>query len=56
MLQEELKDNKIMILYGYKEIIKINKISIEDKVTIANGKEIKLEKMFDIKLSLSIIT
>ena len=45
-----------MILDGYKEIIKINEISIEDKVTIDNGKEIKLEEMFDINLSLSIIT
>ena len=48
-LQEELKDSKIMIgqcsvLDGYKEIIKINKISTEKEVTVGNGKEIKSKK------------
>ena len=54
--QEELKDSKIMIeqfsvLDGYDEIIKLNKIASEKKVTIPNGKEIQLEEAFDISLS-----
>ena len=56
VLQEELKNSKIMIeqlsvLDGYKEIIKINKISTEKEVNVGNGKEIKIEKIFDNNLS-----
>ena len=32
------------VLDGYKEIIKINKISTEKEVTVGNGKEIKSKK------------
>ena len=38
-------------LDGYNEIFKLNKISSEEKVTLPNGKEIQLEKTFDINLS-----
>ena len=56
VIQEELVDSKIMIqqcsaLDGYNEIFKLNKISSEEKVTLPNGKEIQLEKTFDINLS-----
>ena len=52
ILQEELKNEKIMIqqgsiLDGYNEIIRLNKISTEEKVTVGNGKEIKEEKMLE---------
>jgi hypothetical protein len=55
-LQEELKDSKIMIeqfsvLDGLNELIRINKICSEDKVTVSNGKEIKLIEIYDIDLS-----
>ncbi|MBP3802026.1 MAG: hypothetical protein J6I85_08440, partial [Clostridia bacterium] len=56
ILQEELKDSKIMIeqssiLDGFKEIIKINKISTEEKVNVKNGKEIKDKKKFNTNIS-----
>ena len=38
-------------LDGYNEIIRLNKISSEEIVTIPNGKEIKLENMMEISLS-----
>ena len=56
VIQEELVDSKIMIqqcsaLDGYNEIFKFNKVSSEEEVTLPNGKEIQLEKAFDINLS-----
>ena len=38
-------------LDGYNEIFRMNKISTEEKVYAANGKEIEEEKIFDINLS-----
>ena len=39
------------VLDGYKEIIKINKISTEKEVTVGNGKEIKSKKLYNVDLS-----
>jgi len=56
ILQEELLDTKVIIqqtnvLEGYNEIMKINKFSSNEKVTVSNGREIKLEKSLDVNLS-----
>ena len=56
VLEEELKESKIMIpqcsaFDGYDEIIRLNKISSEEKISAPNGKEIKLKEFFDINLS-----
>ena len=56
ILQEELKDSKIMIeqcsiLNKYKELIRINKISSIEKITIGNGREIQLQNKFKVNLS-----
>jgi hypothetical protein len=57
ILQKKLIDTKIMIqqffcpLNGYKEIIRFNKISSKNKVNIANGKEKKLGRLFDLWLT-----
>ena len=55
-LQESIKDGKLMIeqfsvFDGYNELIRINKFSTEEKITISNGKEIKLENKFNNFLS-----
>ena len=56
ILKEKLVDTKIMIeqcgaIDGYNEIFRMNKISTEEKVTVSNGKEKKLESKFDVNLS-----
>jgi len=55
-LQEELKGTKIMIspcaaFDGYNEIIRLKKIEAKEPKDIANGKEYKLNKTFDLDLS-----
>ena len=55
-LQEELNSTILMIpqgslFDGYNEIIKINKISTPKEVTVCNGKQVKLDKKFNSKLS-----
>ena len=56
ILQEELKDSIIMIeqrsvFDEYKELIRINKISIDQKVSIADGKQINFKRIFNNHLS-----
>ena len=56
VLQEELKGTKIMIspcaaFDGYKEIIRLKKIEAKEPKDIANGRDIKLKKKFDLDLS-----
>jgi len=56
VLQQELTDSKIIIqdcaaLDGYNEKIRINQASSEENVNVANGKEVEIQKTFDVSLS-----
>ena len=55
VLQEVLKDTKIYIqsfsaCEGYKQVMRFNKIESDKKVNIANGREYKIHKLFNIDL------